>query len=921
MSATMILFAAVWGVFAPGSADNPSAVAPVTVSGEPVAFWWDERAFHVGECAFAWTEIGVKPIDGCKFKVELDDAVNREKIEINATIRNRVPRYRIGRFGQVGNTNIHTRVEVSALAKGTVKSQLSARGATQNYVLVPMSKAVVAGESAVFDIDTPICSTSGRFRYTLTGTDGEDIYTLAGGYRDPRAMFDWQYVWTDVPTTNLVVNTMGWNDDPRCVLRILAKDYVSDTVVAWARSVPVGEMWGRNELRVDVADLTPGFYWMHLDYIGGDGKIIYSDRRFPYLKPGDKMPWQGNALGAEDTVPPPWTKPEFSEDGIFRCWNREIRLGGDGLVCSVKSGGRKLLTRPSTLVFNGRPLTFDVRLATHRNSDAIYYLKAREADIDVTVKCEFDGFMSFEVAFPSSASSLVWKVAANRAYVTGFDDCSGEDNANAFFPKGKNPSIDFDPSKRQMWWLPGRIGLMGGIMNMHGWHVRNLEKAGRVTATAHEIEVATTFVDEPISGKSRRVVRFYMEPTPIKPKDLSLASTDETKWTQWTGHLMRYFESKYPGFEMPDRVKHFRDELGSGKRVFFYNASGGYGYGDPFWNWYRRDWHQYGYTTFAHEAPKYDPAARDRGWTYGCVASKDFFDFKIWGINWYFNEYIPEMKDLYFDLAVPSPCQNADHGCVWKDDFDRQVNDWQMQPMRELHKRAYRLVKAKNSDGVMFGHVSKSRGPNDAFFDMICAGEGFAWKIHQHNYNYYDIFTPEVMQSFFVPRAQELVMVVIPQFARAINCWAPHLWKSYDPQDPETNRAIRHFIAYAKIHDLLIQGGPKGRDGPQFYKVDAPIRRIRAKGVYSAYYLEGEPAVSVSKPAPRFLWAWFADGKESVLVLLNDTDSEVTQTVTVKGLSAKGRDILDGTSFDFMPGNCTMTFGPRAALFISFGSK
>jgi hypothetical protein len=433
--------------------------------------------------------------------------------------------------------------------------------------------------------------------------------------------------------------------------------------------------------------------------------------------------------------------------------------------------------------------------------------------------------------------------------------------------------------------------------------------------------VSTSFVDEPISGDKRRTVRFYMEPTPVKPKDVALASTDETKWTQWTGHLMEYFELKYPGFAVAERVKQFKRELKKGKRVFFYNGSLGSGYGDPFWNWYRRDWHCESYTTFTREAPSYDPEKRDRGWVYACLGSKDFLDFKIWGVNWYLNECIPEMKDLYFDLAGYLPCRNEDHGCAWKDDFGRQVNDWQILQMRELHKRAYRLVKAKNADGVLFGHVSKNRGPSDVFFDMICTGEGFAYKIHEHNYNYYDIFTPEVMQSFFLPRAQEVVTVLIPQFARAINCWAPHLWKSYNPRSPEMNRAIRHFIAYAKIHDLLIQAWPALRDGPQFYKVDAPIRRIRAKGRYSAYHLEGKPAVSVSKPHARFLWAWFADDKESVLVLLNDTDSEMTQTVSVEGLSKKGRDILEGTSFDFSSGKCTVTFAPRAAFFISFSGK
>ena len=920
MFAALLFLASVWAEFAPGSADSPSAVVPVEPSGKPVAIWWDENAFHVGERVFTWKEIGVKPDNGSKFRIDLGENADREKVEIFATLRNKAPHYRVGSFGQIGNTKIVVRSEVTAKAKGIIRSNLTASGATRNYVIVPMTKPVSAGEVAVFDIDTPVCSTSGRLKYVLS-VDGINLYTLAGSYRDPGVAFDWQYVWTDVPKTNLVVNTMGWNDDPRCKVRVFANDYVSDTMTAWTKTVPVGKMWGRGEVRIDVADLAPGFYWMHLEYIGGNGKVVYSDRRFPYLKPGETMPWQGNTLGLEDTLPPPWTKPEFSEDGVFRCWNREMRLGGKGLVSSIKSGGRELLVRPSTLVLDGRPLTFDVRLDSRKNSEAVYVLKAREADVTVSVKCEFDGFMLFEVSFAPPVTSLSWQVAADRNFVTGFDDCSSESNANAFFPTGKNPSVDFDPGKRQIWWLPGRIGLMGGIVTMRGWHVRNLEKAGRVRSTASEIEVSTSFVDEALSGGGRRTVRFYMEPTPVKPKDVSLSSTDETKLTQWTGHLMQYFELKYPGFAVPERVKQFKGELKKGKRVFFYNGSLGAGYGDPFWNWYRRDWHCEGYTTFTREAPDYDPAHRDRGWVYACLASKDFLDFKIWGVNWYLNECIPEMKDLYFDLAGCLPCRNEDHGCAWNDDFGRRVNDRQILQLRELHKRAYRLVKAKNADGVLFGHVSKNRGPSDVFFDMICTGEGFAYKIHEHDYSYYDIFTPEVMQSFFVPRAQEVVTVVIPQFARAIHCWAPHLWKSYRPGSPESDRAIRHFIASTKIHDLLIQAWPTLRDGPQFYKVDSPIRRIRKNGTYSAYHLEGAPAVSVSQPGPRFLWAWFADGKDAVLVLLNDTDSEVTQTVTVKDLSARGRDILDGTPFDFSSGSCTVKFGPRQAYFISFGFK
>ena len=36
----------------------------------------------------------------------------------------------------------------------------------------------------------------------------------------------------------------------------------------------------------------------------------------------DVPPWEGTTLGAEDTVPPPWTAPAIGER-TFSCWGRE----------------------------------------------------------------------------------------------------------------------------------------------------------------------------------------------------------------------------------------------------------------------------------------------------------------------------------------------------------------------------------------------------------------------------------------------------------------------------------------------------------------------------------------------------------------------------------------------------------------------
>ena len=77
----------------------------------------------------------------------------------------------------------------------------------------------------------------------------------------------------------------------------------------------------------------------------------------------------------------------------------------------------------------------------------------------------------------------------------------------------------------------------------------------------------------------------------------------------------------------------------------------------------------------------------------------------------------------------------------------------------------------------------------------------------------------------------------------------------------------------------------------------------------------------MSAPGPRQLWAWFSAGKKGVLVLLNDTDEPVRQTVSVTGLSSVGTELLDGDRYDFSSGSCAIDLGPRGAKFIAFGMK
>ena len=895
-----------------GTAENPSLVTPLELTGEPVAIWWDAENLHVGDDVHSWRSLNVEPKNGAKFTAPLPKTKFREANELRGEIARDAPRCRIGSFGRIGNAAISNEVTIVAAKDMTVNSHLYATGETQDYTEVRETRRLKAGEKSVIRI-VGLGSSSGFGHYALRDAGGRNLCRFTGAYRDPKLMFDYKTIRAEAEKDVLVVRTAGWTDDDGYTMRIGARDLLSDTIEVWAKTVALGRIWGEKRYPVDVSDMLPGFYRLHFDYYDAAGRLVHSDNDV-LMRPGKKMPWEGTTLGADDTVPPPWTKPSFGEDGEFECWQRKIRLGGKGLVESIVNKGEEFLTAPIALTADGTDLTFDVKLLERKVSEAKYLLTAREDPVTVEATCEFDGYVRFDAKFPTSVKSLVWRVHASRKHATGFDDCSSEKNPNACFRPGTNPSFAVDVSRYPAWWMPGVRGLMGGVLSLRGWHQRSYATAERVESTADEIRVTTAFVDGAMAAGPDRTVSFYIEPTPVKPKDLALASLDQEKRVHWTGHVFRHFETKYPGFEDPVLIKRFTDMIRRGQRVFWYNATIGASPSDPFWPWYAADWNMKGLDYWAHEAPK--PGKREKGhWGCACQASKGFHEFKIFCVNHYLNG-IPEAKDLYFDLAAPERCFNEKHGCRFKDDFGVEVMTVPIAAVRDLHKRAYWLVKAKNADGVLEGHTLASMTPANVFFDMITACEGVAYDVLKNGFTYYDIYTPEVMQSFYVPRVQEYVFNVSPQFSRCRECWAPHLYKSYDP---ETDPALPHLIAYLKIHDLNISAEAQCRHGTKCYKVDSPIRALRGGGTYSAYYMnEAEPPVTLSSPGPRQLWAWFAKGKDGVLIVLNDTDEAMKQTVAVKGLSAKGTELLDGTAFDFASGSCALDLGPRGAKFIRF---
>ena len=899
-----------------GSAAAPSATFPLTIPGAPVGCWWDETAFHVGETAFPFDKLGVKPVDGATFRVKVPRPTGKP-LTLEVVLKEKAATYAVEDFGILGNQTVTKKVRFTAQEDGKVKLFWNAVGPRSPRFIRDRVKPIKAGETVEIEVNGPAVD-SGHLIYDLFDTDGKVMFMAFYPFHDPAVKFAYRTTISDPEKMTLLMRVDQWiNPGEAFDLTIRMTDLETGDDVGFSATRRLDEKTGMFDIPFDVTALRPGCFKMFYDVKNAKtGELIHSDYAY-YAKPDGKCVWDDTTYGDDDSVPPPWTPPVFDARG-FSVWNRTVRFE-KGLVSSVVSAGEELLAAPVEVLWNGRPLAFESAGVERHVSFADYLFRAHGAPVTAKVRVEFDGLMVFTLDYRPPVEALSVRVPMRRDRVVGFDDCSDPMKKLAL-PPGATAEIAYNPEQKPWWWMGSAVGLMGGIQSLRGWYCRHLEKGFAFAADANVAALTMNVVDEPCREAGTRSVAFYLQPTPVKPKNTALALQSRHEMVTWTGYLSKNYETKLPGFIVEDRVAGFRKQVEAGKRVFYYNGTRGTSPIQPWWGWLGQEWEEYGDPAFFSEEVQFKSREdRERNvWVCGCLNSKSFRDFKIWTVCWFLNHPDYGVKDLYFDLAGPTRnCKNHSHPCSWKDEFGRLHHDNTLFSCREVHKRAYKEMKRKNADSAMLGHLAYQRTPSDVFFDRLWMGETYD-RFIRGTMSYYDVLNPEMMQIQYASRTSEVVIDMLPQIDRAMSMYLPDKVKSYDPHTPENDRINRHATAYFKIHDLEVT--PQGHGANQW---EAPDRALKAFGkdrIHRAYYHPDCP-ISVSAPDPRFIYAAFRGNGKTMVILLNDTDREIKETISVKGVSGTGREILRKTAFDFTTGACDLTFGPREALFIAFGDE
>lgn len=675
---------------------------------------------------------------------------------------------------------------------------------------------------------------------------------------------------------------------------------------------------GQTQQRFDVSNLPDGEYRLHYRVTGPKGAVVADDFTY-YGKYPENPPWKDCAAGLEDVTPDPWPDPVFRREG-FECWGRKVRLGGEGLVVSMVSQGRELLAAPVKLLVDGKSAQCTLEKFEAHRSYADYEFAVKCAfPLRIKMRAEFDGYMWFDVVRGAGRiGSLSVEIPAARRTVVGFDD-GGSVIEKLALPPGRGGRWTFDPRENPFFWLgDGATGIMGGTEDRRGWNLSDVRNGYVLEVDGEAAKVTVNFIDRPTESEAGATCGFYLNPTPVRPKNIALEAFPPSKMCRWTGHVAKFCDMKKPGELRMDVIEKYKKRQAAGEKVFWYQGSAIASPYSPLWAWYGKEWNFTGNPSTVYlETDPANRAKRDRGgWIWGCMRNKSFFDYRMWSADWFLNHPGCAVSNLYFDISFPKSCRNGAHGCD---------NEYFFRGMREFHKRIYRCLKKKNPDGAMLGHVRFLRTPADNFFDESWCGEAYEIQVAR-KHNYYDLLNPEAMQIHYASRAVDMVMAISCQIYRTYQVYCPKELASYDPYAPDADRAIRHAAAYFKIHNLLITVRPEETFvGRQWWQAESYAHFLGSGRSFSAYYLPDCP-VSVSEPERLFLHAISWHGGEAAIILLNDTDRTVSKRVSVDlektGLKVlRGKDIFGRGGFSLETGSFDVNLGPRESLYIRFSKE
>ena len=885
-----------------------------------VAFPWE--ALKVGRIAAgeswklnicrSFRENGLKTTLG-PCNMAYNDAANFAKM----TFVTGIPLVDIETLGALNNNILDFRMNIMSTVNTEAVLKLNSPRKVLPYSFAK-SVILLSGKTEKIIAETTGLPPNNVLNVDLGLKGGKELYQAAFGYRDVSPI-SVSYIYTDAAKQilNLVCSDNGNNSskDNSLVMKMLSKN----GRVIVEREFPLNSKNMIFTIPFSIAELPPGEYKFVVNCVDKSGKVLLNHWEM-YCKPAEHPSWNNTMVGAADKVPWPWTSITADKDN-FECWGRNYCFKGSSILSSLKSQGRELLAEPIRVSVNGQNASVPVcNLISRNEATATYRLnsKTNSVKLNVAVKAEFDGFLWVDLEYEpilnkAEINTMTLDIPLKRENISGFDNCQSlkekvDLNANA------NRIIYNDFAKMPACWIGGDdVGLMIGAKNLKGWYVKNKKRSMEIIPGDKNVVVRLNLVDTPLRLTGKRHISFYLEATPTKPLNRKAKSIrNEINTLTWSGYWFKYYNYfiiKYLDWDKINRLKQLQKRF----KLFYYSAAHGASPYSPQWNYYGREWHSAppALGEYCVDSDVSSKVLRNRNtFTYGCLDCKSFFDFNLATLAEVIKRPDIRVENLYIDLAWPKMCSNKNHGCGYVDEFGEKQSSFDIIGTREYYKRLYRVLKDKNPEAMICMHIVRTRTPADSFADLLVFGEGYDRDVAMKE-SYYDVLNPELVRIAYASRGKEQEIWLIPQFMRGFLLFRPERAKTWKPEQPEAERAVKHFIGYMTVHNIsFMRGIDTVRLAKRLYDAQDWLGWQENVEFFPYWNKNKNPVEFLSGKSDRVLISTFRNKNKAMLAILNDTAGSRILKIKLsenflrdKNKSVKVPDAMDKNSIEYIINN------------------
>ncbi len=492
--------------------------------------------------------------------------------------------------------------------------------------------------------------------------------------------------------------------------------------------------------------------------------------------------WIGTHAGADyikEKIPAPWRRPEI-EKNVVTLIDKKLRFGAFGLPESI-AGASEILAGPIEIVAarNERALKMQQTQATRMRQDGNQvFAEAAAADgpvhIQVRTRLDYDGFMVVKMKLSGISGAQLSRFAVRiplKKEAAKFYHRTLVQDAGALDGYG------FDAPAGSLWCGAEEQGLAFSY-DTNPFVSADKRHQMRLIEQADRVWMELNFVDAPGQYKeSERIFRFFLQPTPTKPMDLTkIHPSVEWQWENWSDYQGYPDLAKIPALRQWTDKLHPKNHLGLlyTCQGLAENSPGFKEFSDdllmiPKWIFYRRAFNP-GRNIACYATCKRGPEGDLQLWAFEKLVKEAHIDGTV-------------SDGLSLAWGCDNPGHQHDETVSWDDDVDSRIV-----AQRTFLKRLRGIFNESGRPFYMAAHTGGGLDINTlSFFDGYMEGEQLA----------------RYPRDYQIPLAQYIVGYSGRPWGLRTAFWEK-TWRR--------NKGFYWSLTYALLHDNELEDSPIVRD-------------------------------------------------------------------------------------------------------------